>query len=119
MSTNATLEFVDSNKCKCYVYKHWDGSPSGIKEAIFKALRFSWLLPRFEADEFAASFIAANKVGPGDVRVIGKLKDYSGDYHYAISHSVDIWIKAYSLDFKDGKRTLIYDGSFREWNPID
>ena len=39
------------------VYKHSDGAVCWIN----KALEHAWPLPRFEADEFAAAFVAANK----------------------------------------------------------
>jgi hypothetical protein len=42
------------------VYKHSDGYPDGAVCWITKALEHAWPLPRFEADEFAAAFVAAN-----------------------------------------------------------
>jgi hypothetical protein len=43
------------------IYKHSDGYPEGAVCWITRALEFAWPLPRFEADEFAAAFVAANK----------------------------------------------------------
>ena len=43
------------------VYEHSDGYPDGAVCWITKTLEHAWPLPRFEADEFAAAFVAANK----------------------------------------------------------
>ena len=43
------------------VYKHSDNYPTGAAGHIAAALAHAWPLPRYEADEFAAAFIAANK----------------------------------------------------------
>ena len=70
MSTRGLYTFTDSDGASFTVFKHWDNYPSGAHLFIQKALAFSWDLPRFEADEFAASFIAANKKpSGGDLRL--------------------------------------------------
>jgi hypothetical protein len=43
------------------VYQHQDGDPAGAAKAIEAALAFAWPLPRYECEEFAAAFVAANK----------------------------------------------------------
>lgn len=68
MSTSATIQFIDDTT-KVAVYSHGDGYPTGIRAMLEKALAFAWELPRFEADEFAAAFIAANKTRGGGFRV--------------------------------------------------
>lgn len=60
MSTRALYSFEDENGT-FHVYKHHDGDPRGAAEAIVNALDHAWPLPRFEADEFAAAFVAGNK----------------------------------------------------------
>lgn len=60
MSTRAMYTFRDGHG-EYHVYKHHDGYPSGAIEAILNALLFAWTPPRFEADEFAAAFVAGNK----------------------------------------------------------
>lgn len=60
MSTRAIFTFIDGNE-KHHVYKHSDGYPKGAAQALTAALAYAWQLPRFEADEFAAAFVAANK----------------------------------------------------------
>ena len=70
MSTRGLYTFTDSEGDSFTVFKHWDNYPSGAYNFIQKALTKAWDLPRFEADEFAASFIAANKKdGGGDLRL--------------------------------------------------
>lgn len=61
MSTRALYSFLDENKVAYHVYKHSDGYPTGALDAIDAAMPFAWRLPRFEADDFAAAFVAANK----------------------------------------------------------
>jgi len=62
MSTRAVYTFFDDEDDGSYhVYKHHDGYPSGAYEAITNALEYAWQLPRYEADEFAAAFVAGNK----------------------------------------------------------
>lgn len=62
MSTRALYTFKDSSGSAFNVYKHSDGYPSGASQTLADALRFfSWDFPRFEADEFAAAFVAAGK----------------------------------------------------------
>lgn len=61
MSTRACYIFKDGDQ-EIAVYKHSDGYPEGAKGALAKALDFAWPLPRYEADDFAAAFVAANKM---------------------------------------------------------
>lgn len=68
MSTRACYRFFPENgpfyndfPGVVTVYKHHDGYPKGAATAIEAALDFAWALPRFEADEFAAAFVAAGK----------------------------------------------------------
>lgn len=68
MSTRAAYIFSDPDQ-SFTVYKHYDGHPEGAVEAIIKARLCAWDLPRFEADEFAAAFVSANKDNAGQVRL--------------------------------------------------
>ena len=75
MSTRGLYTFKDAEGVYT-VFKHWDNYPIsdngyGAYQFIKNALAYAWQLPRFEADEFAASFIAANKkAGGGDLRLL-------------------------------------------------
>ena len=68
MGTRAVYTFIDEDH-RHSVYKHWDGYPRTACQFIANALKLAWPLPRFEADEFAAAFVAANKQGAGDLRL--------------------------------------------------
>ena len=68
MGTRAVYTFIGEDE-RHSVYKHWDGYPRGACRFIANALPLAWPLPRFEADEFAAAFVAANKKQAGDVRL--------------------------------------------------
>lgn len=61
MSTRAMYSFVDEHETH-HVYKHHDGYPTGAAEWINAAVAFAWPLPRYEASDFAAAFVAANKL---------------------------------------------------------
>lgn len=60
MSTRACYVFKDQTDTIA-VYKHHDGYPSGAVQWIEAAKAHAWPLPRFEANDFAAAFVAANK----------------------------------------------------------
>lgn len=69
MSTRAMYTFIGDKSGRSreqfHVYKHHDGYPiNGTSGAVFwlkAALDYAWPLPRYEADDFAAAFVAANK----------------------------------------------------------
>jgi len=60
MSTRAMYTFKNK-KQTVHVYKHHDGYPEGALSWIANARNYAWQLPRFEPDDFAAAFVAANK----------------------------------------------------------
>lgn len=77
MSTNAVYFFDDTFKNDrgttniCAVYKHYDNYPEGAASHIEAAKDYAWKLPRFEADEFASAFVAANKnKDGGEIRLV-------------------------------------------------
>jgi len=107
MSTRATYEFKD-NHCSHFVYVHHDGYPSGAAEKIKNAIPLAWKLPRFEADEFAASFVAANKDEEGGVRLTSG-HDVHGDteYMYVITaNGDDLLVEILGGGFKGPLREL-------------
>jgi hypothetical protein len=86
MGTRAVYTFIDDTEDRHSVYKHWDGDPSGACGFIAKALKQAWPLPRFEADEYAAAFVAANKQEAGDIRLTsGPDAHCDLEYTYEIS----------------------------------
>jgi hypothetical protein len=86
MSTRAIYSFksADSADPVIHVYRHYDGYPSGAVDWISAALKLAWPLPRYENDEFAAAFVAANKDGPGSVRLISGKEphEFAADIEY-------------------------------------
>jgi hypothetical protein len=89
MSTRGLYTFIDSDNKRLNVFKHWDNYPEGAYPFIQNALALAWDLPRFEADEFGAAFIASNKKGEGDLRLLNEAST-NGDiwgieYHYLIT----------------------------------
>jgi hypothetical protein len=115
MSTRAVYTFKDDHQV-IHVYKHYDGYPEGGLGAINNAKRLAWELPRFEADEFAAAFVAANKVNSGDVRLIpqGIMNplDFASDaeFHYIVS--VDAGELSVTVFETDGN--LVFKGLLSE-----
>ena len=119
MGTRAIYIFEDDHngllEGEVHVYKHYDNYPSGAVDFIENAKEFAWELPRFEADEFAAAFVAANKNRKGgEVRLVNaRFKDRDAmleanhwcDYHYVISYQsnhedlwIEIWDSRYDMD---------------------
>ena len=89
MSTRAVYTFIDDRE-KFHVYKHWDGYPNvgamehdevGAYAFIRQAKELAWDLPRFEASEFAAAFVARHKREGGGV-YLTKGYRYHGDLSY-------------------------------------
>lgn len=119
MSTRAIYTFKDSDGSH-NVYKHHDGYPSGALDAIEATARGQnvWRLPRFEADEFAAGFIAENKGGSGGVRLTKTRRAFADvAYGYTITmkndalHIVAVEINGWNV----WKETKIFAGNLAEF----
>ncbi len=100
MSTRACYRFIPENGPNDFpsvvtVYKHHDGYPKGAAQAIEAALPFAFRLPRFEADEFAAAFVRANKKNADD---------YAQDYETWATETADPEKKAACLAVADRYR---------------
>lgn len=91
MGTRALIQFKDKQHSFFNVYQHWDGYPSGIKVALVRTLEsgLAWPLPRFEADEFAAAFIAANKDAPGNYRLVECPLSVEVQEYYRVTYDGD------------------------------
>lgn len=121
MSTRALYTFADDDG-EYHVYKHHDGYPEGehggintIKKALLKA----WPLPRFEADDFAAAFVAANKEEGGGVRLTtGKTWEEAApadiEYHYVVTAPGGVLrVACYATNCWDTPtQTLLNEGLF-------
>jgi hypothetical protein len=78
MSTRGGFTFIDADKATFHVYKHHDTYPEGAwggPATLLLATRYAWQFPRFEADEFAASFITAAKMSSNMTLHMQKLFD--------------------------------------------
>ena len=115
MSTRGLYTFRDADG-EFTVFKHWDNYPTskcgqyGGYAFIKNALAYSWELPRFEADEFAASFIAANKKqgAGGDLRLL------HADATNADALGVEFW---YTVELAGRDRLKITCRDL--WNGVD
>lgn len=111
MGTRAVYTFKSHGEA-FHVYKHWDNDPSCAAGFISQACLKAWDLPRFEADEFAAAFIAANKDKAGDICLI-KSARACGDaaYFYEVTHDG----KGLCVTCRDWDRKLIFKGRLGEF----
>lgn len=110
MGTRAVYFFEDERE-EVAVYKHYDNYPKGAVKFIAAAKEYAWELPRFEADEFGAAFVAANKNPKGgEVRLIAPYEDRDKlmeqmnwcDYYYVVSYSanhMDLWVTTYRSEY--------------------
>ena len=123
MGTRAVYFFEDSDGVYG-AYKHYDNYPSGAMWFIENAKEYAWPLdnwanPRFEADDFAAGFVAANKAkGGGECRLLRMFDDTSidmvmddhiwCDYYYVIKYDRDI----------EDLHVTIFESDGHEWKQI-
>ena len=117
MSTRACYTFIDSDACFT-VYVHCDGYPTGAADKIAAALPLAWELPRFEADEFGAAFIAGNKSHGGNVRLTTDYNNHADiEYRYEVfmkkvGKKEILWVRAYTYH----SAYTDHSGSFDEKN---
>ena len=109
--TPAIFQFTDNYDTHA-VYVHCDGYPDGAAAYVLKAFYRAWTLPRFEANELAAAFVAANKDKAGGVRLVnGPVENDEHEYVYNIFQAKNgqMIVKA----FKDG--TEFYYGRLKDF----
>ena len=135
MSTNALIKFYDTPghsfgegpNQTFYVYQHWDGYPAGVAITLAMTFDYAFKLPRWQANDFSAAFIAANKNSDNSVKQGGNIyisdgSDYK-DYEYHVTFKDgDVRVKV--LDpYTDGLdpyelkdiEVIIFEGTFREF----
>jgi hypothetical protein len=121
MSTRALYTFTDATiNCTAHnVYKHHDGYPSGAAKTLTAAMAYAWQEPRFEANEFAASFVAAAKMeiyknvelfGPGSAGGGVRLMPSGAPQRVADKNCADIEYR-YAV-YLDGKLSKIMVKAF-------
>ena len=121
MGTRAIYIFEDDHE-EVYVYKHYNNYPSGAADFIEKAKELAWELPRFEADEFAAAFVAANKNRKGgevrlvNARFVGREAmldaNHWCDYYYVISfipQEQTLWVEVYESRYDSATGWTLLD----------
>lgn len=129
MSTRSCYIFKDKHGSYA-VYKHSDGYPTGAAETLIAAKKYAWYGERWEADEFAAAFVAAGKFdvyesrkkyakqskdkiidAGGQMRLLvsAEMKDMPGDIEYLYvvrdvsnSDTPRVTVQAYSVKFPWG-----------------
>jgi hypothetical protein len=100
MGTRCVFQLQDEISAEpITISQHWDGYPEGAFKAIAAAIPISWGVDRFEADQFAAALLAANKTDGGNYRVCGRGRwvDLAPDdieYAYEIGPQEDgqVWV---------------------------
>ena len=89
MSTRCIITFKDDQLNSHSIYRHSDGypdGPHGVMASFEAAKPFAWMLPRFEADDFGAAYLAANKKGPGNYRLSNGPDEHADiAYHYIVT----------------------------------
>lgn len=107
MSTRCTITFVDSQDgTRYHIYQHMDGYPEGehgVVAAIKGAMTSgkAWEMPRFEADEFAAAYIATHKTAGGNIRLCNS-PERIGDLSY--KYVVKQVPGGLSVEWTDGRK---------------
>jgi len=111
MSTRAVYTFKDQDDT-FHIYKHHDGYPTGAAEWIANAIPKAWALPRFEAAEFAAAFVAGNKERGGGVYLTTDWQVHGDlDYRYEITTAGgDLQVTAFKKVW--GETSDTYTGIF-------
>ena len=125
MSARAVYTFIEKG-ARFNVYKHHDGYPSGALDATKAALAFAWPLPRYEACDMAAAFVAGNKLkGGGGVYLMpgGAPKTVAPDdieYRYIIEQngfgSRELHATVFKTNYWEAKRIewRIFTGTLSE-----
>jgi hypothetical protein len=121
MSTRAVYGFRDQHGIQ-HVYVHHDGYPSGAAQKFANTLASKriWALPRFEADEFGAGFIAVNKDSAGSVRLTQGPEQHGDiEYYYIVYQPTPegpLYVEAYDVPFDAPKgRKLLFKGLLSEF----
>jgi hypothetical protein len=81
MSTRAVVTFKDQHH-QFSIYQHHDGYPEGVLPNIQAAYEFAWEGSRYEAMDFAAAYVRANKPKGGGSVYLTTGPDRHGDLEY-------------------------------------
>jgi len=120
MSTRAVVTVIDPAQI-FHVYTHHDGYPAYTARRIRAALDYAWELPRFEADEWAAAFVAAAKpvkeqhggvtFQGGSIRLTTDWRAHGDlDYRYEVTAKDGaLWVAALKRDPGE-LYTMVFEG---------
>ncbi len=129
MGTRAVYTFIDHNFNKMFhVYSHWDNYPSGALIQILNAKNLAWKWPRWEASDFSAAFVAANKTENGGIRLTNGWWDHGdleyryeiftdppiNEFHEPLKNEKILKIRVFDVNFNEGEK-LIFQGSIKEF----
>lgn len=106
MATRCVIEFTEAGTevgSGFLVYQHWDGDPDTVENNVRGSLPLAWPLPRYEPDEFAAAFVAANKCGTGNIRLLRGTQDIPGD--------IERYYRVYMMDNNLVMSCFAHDGN--------
>lgn len=118
MSTRAVYCFKDlGTENEFMVYSHYDNYPTGALIQLNNAFKFAWRLPRFEADEFAAAFVAGNKKEGGMIRLMNITDDLPSDIEYVYDIYFDtkkekLMIKVFDYNTDPYLGAPVFKGTF-------
>lgn len=124
MGTRSIWTFKDTfGTAPVHVFVHYDGYPLGAADYLRQTLESgkTWNLPRYEADEFAAGFIASIKTGGGNVRCASRRTSYADvEFGYTVTNRMDtkdLQVVVTSTDFwgDKPKETRLWSGSIHEF----
>ena len=122
MSTRGMYEFVESSRESHCVYVHHDNYPTDAATKLIETLfgELHWGKKRYEADEFAAAFVAINKTQSGGVRLANKRNQYSDiEYFYRVTYGEQHNVEAYAVpgdwDGKLKSARLLFKGSIEDF----
>lgn len=112
MGTRAVISFHDTNGGEFNVYQHWDGDPETVIANIMGtfSVQMCWEWPRWEADEFAAAYIAANKSGSGNLRIARSIAEH-GDlaYSYIVRQAGERLVVTYLNHYEDRMEEIMLE----------
>ena len=102
MGTRAHYIFEDDffgTERKFPVYMHWDNYPSVALKRIKSAEQFAWKFPRYEADDFAAAFVRANKHEGGGLRLLSEIPRENEEFTYIVhADEIGLYVEIYHYD---------------------
>jgi hypothetical protein len=124
MSTRATIKIFDQYDQLC-IYRHMDGYPHGehgVPATIQEACAYAWLLPRFEAGDFAAALVRAWKGQGGGNIYLSNGHQSHGDTEYQYNLSAKdgrLWIGVQEVGWGDGeeatrRRETLFEGCLED-----